>query len=146
MSVPHPQHQPVSTGTLIGLLSTSFVAWLIIGALAYSDATFVSDDILPFFTAPLSVILVTCLVLVTAEVPSIYYTAAITGFGISAVYSLVSGGWANNHRRIFLAFGGLFGGLLLEAFTGLHTFCTRWLETTLASAQREKRRKDEQVD
>lgn len=136
-----PNHPPQSslTGILVGFLSTSFVFWLLIGALAYSDGTFVSLEALPFLTAPLSVFMVTCLVFVAAEVPAIYYTAAITGFGISAVYSLVSVGWANNHRRVFWALGGLFGGLLLEAVTGLHRICARRLFISLDEAQREKR-------
>lgn len=138
--------ESVPTGLLMSLLSTSIVAWLIIGALAYGDEAFTSPDVMPFFTLILSMVMVACLVVFAAIFqdtrPSrggVYYTAAITGFGASTVYSVTSAGWGNVHRRIFWSYGGIFGGVLVEALTGGYTLFARRLESSLPDGQRETR-------
>ncbi|KAK2740483.1 hypothetical protein CKAH01_18581 [Colletotrichum kahawae] len=134
-------HPPKAEGAslLMSLFSTSFVAWLLIGALAHADRSFMDIQSLPPFVGLLSIILVTCLILAIVETEGnmprqsgVYYTAAMTGLGASASYCLVTTGWESNYNRIFWALGGIYGGLLLETSTGLYTFFARWLDACVS--------------
>ncbi|WYZ38332.1 hypothetical protein EsH8_III_000246 [Colletotrichum jinshuiense] len=144
MSAPSLSRDVEGASLIMSLLSTSFVAWLLIGASAYGDDSFIPVEALPLFTGLLSTIFVVCLIFATAELQTarpgrsgVYYTAAIMGFGVSASYSLISSGWANAHHRIFWALGGTFGGLLLETLTGFCAFCARWLQASISHPEPE---------
>lgn len=96
MSAPSLSRDVEDASLIMSLLSTSFVAWLLIGASAYGDDSFMPVETLPLFTGLLSTIFVVCLIFATAELQTarpgrsgVYYTAAIMGFGVSTSYSLI---------------------------------------------------------
>ncbi|KAF9874917.1 hypothetical protein CkaCkLH20_07611 [Colletotrichum karsti] len=149
MSKPTPsQHTyPGSPGALMGLLSTSVVTWLLLGAMAYSDA--IAEEAQFVLNLFLCVVLVTTLSLASAELPSAgqsrrgasrgsaYYTASVTGFGASIVYALVSSNWDSGHKRLFWGLGGFYGGILLEAATGFYAACARRLRESMYESETE---------
>ncbi|KAL0935575.1 uncharacterized protein CTRU02_210166 [Colletotrichum truncatum] len=137
-----PPPKAGDAGVLMGLLSTSFVAWLLIGALAHCDDSFMPVETAWILTASLSFILAVCLILSTAECPTsthsqgaAYYTAAIMGFGVSTIYALTSNGWYHNQRRVFWSLSGLFGGIFLEASTGFFSSCARRLQASMINSE-----------
>ncbi|KAF6787589.1 hypothetical protein CMUS01_16446 [Colletotrichum musicola] len=139
MSAPAISRNPGDAGLTMGLASTSFVAWLLVGALAYGDDSLAVLEALPLLTGSLSTVSVVCLIFAANELQvagkrqgGAYYTAAVVGFGISASYSLVSSGWASGHRRVFWALGGIFGGVLFEAATRFCASCAHRLQASFS--------------
>lgn len=67
MAPPPPPQQQSSANTLLGLLAAAATQWAIMGALAYSDGTFIPAEALPFTTAILSVLQIAVLVFAAIE-------------------------------------------------------------------------------
>lgn len=131
-----------SAGPLIGTLATSLVAWLIMGALAYGDGTIITIDTTAAFTKILFLILLSSLFFAALETSYAWpnrvaaiYTAATMGFGATASYSILSTGLGNGFHRAFWSLGGIFGGLLFEALTGVFTTCVYKLEASVNNAR-----------